>query len=75
MTKEELLQEFLSDPIALEKLNITEGDVKDIRFGDKTNKKLIAVIKEAIDGDFARDSMLQISKKLQILLNQNDVNR
>lgn len=75
MTKEELLQEFLSDPIALEKLNLTEGDAKRIRFGDKTNKKLIAVLKEAIDGDFGRDSMLQISKKIQILLNQNDVNR
>ena len=75
MTKEDLLQEFLSDPIALEKLGFTEGDVKNVRFGDKTNKKLIAVIKEAINGDFARDSLLQISKKLQILLNQNEVNR
>lgn len=75
MTKEELLQEFLSDPIALEKLNLTEGDAKLIRFGDKTSKKLIAVLKTAIEGDFARDSSLQISKKIQILLNQNDVNR
>ena len=65
----------MQELFCLGKTDFTEGDVKRIRFGDKTNKKLIAVLKEAIDGDFGRDSMLQISKKIQILLNQNDVNR
>jgi hypothetical protein len=75
MTKEELLREFLSDPVALEKLNLTEGAVALIRFGDKTTDKLIATLKEAIECEFNRDTTLQISKRLQILLNQNDVLR
>lgn len=73
MTKQDILHEFLCDPITLKKLNLTADAVKKIRFGAKTNKKLIAVIKETIEGEYSEENHSTITRKIHNILNQNDL--
>lgn len=70
MTKEDILKAFLADKLFVEKGYLKEGEAEEIKWIDKTNSKLIEVIKLAIDGEVLGESPAITEKKINQLLNQ-----
>lgn len=71
MTREEILKAFLTDNLFIEKGYLKEEEVEEIKWIDKTNSKLIEVIKLAIDGEISTESPAITEKKINQLLNQS----
>ena len=64
MTKENVYQKFLDDPLLGEKGYITTERAEKLRFADPTNVKLLEVIKLAINGTIDGESEGVISRKI-----------
>jgi hypothetical protein len=70
MTKEDLYQNFLEDPLLVEKGYISAENARKLKFADPTNIKLLEVIKMAINGNIGGDSEGIISRKINQYLNK-----
>jgi hypothetical protein len=70
MTKEELLREFLSDDLVEAKGYMTKAQVEQLKFSDPSESKLINVFKTAIQGKASSESLDQVTRKLNQLLNK-----
>lgn len=70
MTKENVYQNFLDDPLLVEKGYITAERAENLKFAGPTNVKLLEVIKLAINGTIDGDSEGVISRKINQYLNK-----
>jgi hypothetical protein len=70
MTKEEILKAFAADETFSVKTGLNSEQIARIRFSERSNAKLIEVIKLAIDGVVAEDSEQIVSRKIHSLLNR-----
>ncbi|AYB31983.1 hypothetical protein [Chryseolinea soli] len=70
MTREEILQTFLEDPLLIEKKHIAEEKIKDASFSQPSNNKLIEVIKLAITGNVEQEPEGVTSRKINQYLNR-----
>lgn len=70
MTKENVFQTYLDDPLLLEKEYLTKEQIKELRFRDHSGTKLIEVIKLAINGNIHGESSGVISRKINLYLNK-----
>lgn len=71
MTKEKIFKEYLEDPLITEKKYLTKEQVKNLRFIDQSNVKLIEVIKIAINGNIDGESEGVTSRKINQFLNRS----
>jgi translation elongation factor EF-Ts len=69
MTKENIYQTFLDDPLLVEKRYITEEKKQTLQFVDPTGIKILEVIKLAISGNVDGDTEGVISRKINQFLN------
>ena len=70
MTKDNIYQHFLDDPLLVEKGYISAEKVEKLKFADATNVKLLEVIKMAINGNIDGDSEGVIARKINQYLNK-----
>lgn len=70
MTKDNIYQNFLDDPLLIEKGYISAEKAEKLKFADPTNVKLLEVIKMAINGNIDGDSEGVISRKINQYLNK-----
>jgi hypothetical protein len=70
MTKEEILKAFAADETFGPRAALSAEQIARIRFSEKTNSKLIEVIKLAIDGVVNEDSEHIVSRKIHSSLNK-----
>lgn len=71
MTKEKIFKDYLEDPIIIEKKYLTKEQVKNLKFIDQSNVKLIEVIKIAINGNIDGESEGVTSRKINQFLNRS----
>lgn len=71
MTKEKIFIEYLEDPLMTEKKYLTKEQVKNLKFIDQSNVKLIEVIKIAINGNIDGESEGVTSRKINQFLNRS----
>jgi len=71
MTKEKIFKEYLEDPLITEKKYLTKEQVKNLKFIDQSNVKLIEVIKIAINGNIDGESEGVTSRKINQFLNRS----
>lgn len=70
MTKENIFNSFLEDPLLFEKNYLTKEKVENLKFIDPSGIKLIEVIKLAISGNIDQESEGVISRKINQYLNK-----
>jgi hypothetical protein len=70
MTKDNIYQNFLDDPLLVEKGYISAEKVEKLKFSDPTNIKLLEIIKLAINGAIDGESEGVISRKINQYLNK-----
>jgi len=70
MTKDNIYQNFLDDPLLIEKGYISVERAEKLKFAEPTNVKLLEVIKMAINGNIDGDSEGVISRKINQYLNK-----
>lgn len=71
MTKEKIFKDYLEDPLITEKKLLTKEQVKNLKFIEQSNVKLIEVIKIAINGNVDGESEGVTSRKINQYLNRN----
>lgn len=70
MTKEDILRSFLSDDLFIEKKYLKEGEAEKFKWTDKSNHKMIEVLRLAIEGEMSGESPNITEKKINQRLNQ-----
>lgn len=70
MTKDEFYKAYLEDPLLIDKNYTTQEKVKELKFHQPTNVKLLEVIKIAISGSIDGDSESVIARKINQSLNK-----
>lgn len=70
MTKENIFKNFIEDPILIEKGYLTNENNKTLKFVDKSNEKLLEVIKIAINGNVDGETEGIITRKINQYLNK-----
>lgn len=70
MTKEEIYNSFLEDPLLFEKGYITPAKAKGLKFHERTGSKLLEVIKLAISGEADNETQGIIVNKIGRFLNK-----
>jgi len=70
MTKEDLFQSFLEDPLIVDKHYVTKEKLQTIKLIDNTGIKLLEVIKLAINGNIDGESDGVIARKINQYLNR-----
>lgn len=70
MTKEEILKAFTADELFAIKSGLSEEQIASLKFSNKSNSKLVEVIKIAIDGIVREESEGIVTRKIQISLNK-----
>jgi hypothetical protein len=70
MTKENIFNSFLEDPLLFEKNYLTKEKAENLKFIDPSGVKLIEVIKLAITGNVDQESEGVISRKINQYLNK-----
>lgn len=70
MTKDEFYKTYLEDPLLIEKGYLTADKVRELKFHQATNSKLLEVIKIAVSGSIAGDSESVITRKINQSLNK-----
>jgi len=70
MTKEEIFQNFIDDPLLVEKNYISAERVNKLKLAENTGIKLLEVIKIAIHSSVDEESESVISRKLNQFLNK-----
>jgi hypothetical protein len=70
MTKEEIYNSFLDDPLLIEKGYITPAKAKSLKFHERTTIKLLEVIKLSINGQVDNESQGVIVNKIGRFLNK-----
>ena len=70
MTKENIFNSYLEDPLLFEKGYLTKEKAENLKFIDPSGIKLIEVIKLAISGNVDQESEGVISRKINQYLNK-----
>ena len=69
MTKEEIYNNYLKDPLLFEKRILSNEKAERLRFSDPTEIKLLEILKMAINGSIDQESEALISRKINTYLN------
>lgn len=72
ITKEQVIREFLSDPLMCEKGYITEGGIAKVNLSTKSASKMIELIKTVVTSKFNDDTDNATTRKINLLLNPTD---
>ena len=72
ITKEDVIREFLNDPLLVQKGYMTEGDVAKINMSTKSASKMIELIKTVVTSKFNEDTDNATTRKINLLLNPTD---
>lgn len=70
MTKENIFNSYLEDPLLFEKNYLTKEKAETLKFIDSSGVKIIEVIKLAITGNVDQESEGVISRKINQYLNK-----
>ncbi|HEY5368365.1 MAG TPA: hypothetical protein VIJ75_05170 [Hanamia sp.] len=70
MTRENIFQAYLEDPLLIEKNYITQAKIDALKFIDQSGVKLIEVIKLAINGNVDEESEGVTARKINQYLNK-----
>jgi hypothetical protein len=72
ITKEQVIREFLSDPLMLEKGYYTEGFPEKVKLNVKSESKMVELIKLLISGKFDDVADVKITRDINALLNETN---
>jgi hypothetical protein len=72
ITKEQVIREFLSDPLMLEKGYYTEGSPEKVKLNVKSDSKMIELIKLLISSKFDEVADVKITRDINALLNETN---
>jgi hypothetical protein len=72
ITKEQVIREFLSDPLMLEKGYYTEGSPEKVKLNVKSDSKMVELIKLLISSKFDEVADVKITRDINALLNETN---
>jgi hypothetical protein len=72
ITKEQVIREFLSDPLMGEKGYYTEGSPEKVKLNVKSDSKMIELIKLLISSKFDEVADVKITRDINALLNETN---
>jgi hypothetical protein len=72
ITKEQVIREFLSDPLMLEKGYYTEGSPEKVKLNVKSDSKMVELIKLLISSKFDEVADVKITRDVNALLNETN---
>jgi len=71
MTREQILRLYLEDELLVQKGYLKEGEGVDAKWADHRNKKIVEVIKFAIEGVINGDSQTMMTRKINQFLDKD----
>lgn len=72
ITKEQVIREFLSDPLLLQKGYYTEGSPEKVKLNVKSDSKMVELIKLLISSKFDEVADVKITRDINALLNETN---
>jgi hypothetical protein len=72
ITKEQVIREFLNDPLMVEKGYITEGSAEKVKLNTPSQSKMIELVKLLISSKFDEVPDIKITRDVNALLNSAD---
>lgn len=71
MTREQILRAYLEDELLVQKGYLKEGEGAQAKWGDHRNKKMVDVIRFAIEGIMNGDSQTMMTRKINQFLDKD----